>query len=65
MGRQHVRNDAIEVRQQKTGTLLTIPIHPELQAILDTTPSKHLPFLTAATPRVTAIQRPPRRNGPP
>lgn len=48
MGRQHVRNDAIEVRQQKTGTLLTIPIHPELQAILDATPSKHLPFLTTA-----------------
>ena len=46
MGRQHVRNGAIEVRQQKTGTLLTIPIHPGLQAVLDGTPSRHLTFLT-------------------
>jgi hypothetical protein len=46
MGRQHVRNGIIEVRQHKTGTPLTIPIHPSLQAILDATPSKHLPFLT-------------------
>jgi integrase len=48
MGRQHVRNGAIEVRQHKTGTPLTIPIHPNLQAILDATLSKHLPFLTTA-----------------
>jgi integrase len=48
MGHQHVRNGAIEVRQQKTGTSLTIPIHPNLQEILDATPSKHLPFLTTA-----------------
>jgi integrase len=48
MGRQHVRNGEIEVRQRKTGTPLTIPIHPDLQAILDATPSKHLPFLTTA-----------------
>jgi len=46
MGRQHVRNRAIEVRQHKTGTPLIIPIHPDLQAILDATPSSHLPFLT-------------------
>jgi integrase len=35
MGRQHVRNNSIEVRQHKTGTPLTIPICPDLQAILD------------------------------
>ena len=46
MGRQHVRKDAIEVRQQKTGTTLSIPIHPDLKAILDATPSEHLTFLT-------------------
>jgi integrase len=34
--------------QQKTGTVLTIPIHPELQLILDATPSEHFPFLTTA-----------------
>lgn len=48
MGRQHVRDGAIKVRQRKTGTLLTIPIHPDLQAILNATPSEHLPFLTTA-----------------
>lgn len=48
MGRQQVRQGVIEVRQRKTGAVLTIPIHPELQAILDATPSKHLPFLTTA-----------------
>jgi integrase len=46
MGRQHVRNGSIEVRQHKTSTPLTIPIHPELQTLLDATPSEHLPFLT-------------------
>jgi integrase len=43
-----VKKGAIEVRQQKTGTVLTIPIHPELQMIFDATPSMHLPFLTTA-----------------
>jgi len=46
MGRQHARKGSIEVRQHKTGTPLTIPIHPKLQALLDATPSEHLPFLT-------------------
>jgi integrase len=49
MGRQHVRNGAIEVRQRKTGTVLTIPIHDELQKMIDATPSKNnLPFLTTS-----------------
>jgi integrase len=46
MGRQHVRNGAIEVRQRKTGTTLTIPIHPELEAIIGATPTSQLTFLT-------------------
>jgi len=46
MGRQHMRNGALSVRQQKTGRCLEIPIHPALQAILDATPSDHLTFLT-------------------
>lgn len=46
MGRQHVRNGAIEVRQRKTGTVLTIPIHPDLQKIMDATPVGELTFLT-------------------
>lgn len=48
MGCQHMRNGTIEVRQQKTGTKLAIPIHPDLQAVLDATPSEHLTFLTTA-----------------
>ena len=46
MGRQHIRNGAIEVMQKKTGTKLAIPIHPNLQAALDAAPSNHLTFLT-------------------
>jgi len=39
MGRQHIRNGTISVLQQKTGTSLAIPIHPDLQVILDAVPS--------------------------
>jgi integrase len=46
MGRQHIRNGVLTVRQDKTGTSLEIPIHTDLQAILDATPSAHLTFLT-------------------
>lgn len=46
MGRQHVRNGAIEVRQMKGGALLQIPIHPSLAAIIADTPSDHLTYLT-------------------
>jgi integrase len=46
MGRQHVRDGVLQVRQVKTGTWLNIPVHPNLQAIIDATPSDHLTFLT-------------------
>jgi integrase len=46
MGRQHVRNGILEVRQEKTGVVLQIPLHTDLRAILDATPSEHLTFLT-------------------
>jgi integrase len=45
MGKQHVRDGKISVVQQKTGTRLWVPIHPELKAILDATPSPHLTYL--------------------
>jgi integrase len=45
MGRQHLRNGILEVRQQKTRAVLAIPVHPELQAILDATPTDNLTFL--------------------
>ena len=48
MGRQHIRAGVVHVRQQKTGTMLAIPVHPSLQAVLDASPSEHLTFLTTA-----------------
>jgi integrase len=45
MGRQHIRNGVIEVRQQKTKTPLLIPLHSNLKAILGATPSGHLTIL--------------------
>jgi integrase len=47
MGRQHIRSGVIHTRQQKTGTVLEIPISSELAAILDATPTDNLTFLTA------------------
>src|SRR5262249_33781414 len=46
MGRQHLPDSLIHVRQSKTGATLAIPIHPELRAVLDATPAEHLTFLT-------------------
>jgi hypothetical protein len=48
MGRQHIRNGVVHVRQQKTGAQLAIPVHPDLQAIVEATPSEHLTFLVTA-----------------
>ncbi len=45
MGRQHIRNDAIAVRQQKTGTMLQIPVHPKLHEALAVVNEKQLTFL--------------------
>src|SRR5262249_17963370 len=47
IGRQHLRNGVLHVQQQKTNAKLAIPVHPELQAILDAAPSQHLTYLTA------------------
>ena len=48
MGRQHIRNDLISVRQQKTGTPLLIPVHPALRTAIEAMPSGHLTFLATA-----------------
>jgi integrase len=45
MGWQHVRDGRIAVRQSKTDERLRIPVHPELQAILDATPRENMTFL--------------------
>jgi integrase len=49
MGRQHIRDGVVHVRQQKTGIELAIPIHPKLAAIVAKTPADHLTFLTTQT----------------
>jgi integrase len=46
MGRQHLRDGFIHVRQKKTGTALSIAMHPVLIEILGQTSSSHLTFLT-------------------
>jgi integrase len=46
MGPQHIRDGALTIRQQKTGTELTIPILRGVQEALDATPARHLTFLT-------------------
>jgi integrase len=51
MGRQHIRNGELTLRQGKTGTPLTLPILPELQMVLDATLSEHMTFLVAKSGR--------------
>jgi len=51
MGRQHLTDGAIRLRQQKGGAsapLLTLPIHPKLRAALDLLPAGQLTFLMTA-----------------
>jgi integrase len=46
MGPQHIRNELLHVRQQKTGAQLQLPIFPELQEAMDALPATHLTFLS-------------------
>jgi integrase len=48
IGRQHIQGGLINVRQRKTRATLAIPVHSELQRVLDATPNEHLTFLTTA-----------------
>ena len=45
MGRQHVRGGLLHVVQEKTGKALAIPIHAELQIVLDAVPLTQMTFL--------------------
>lgn len=45
MGRQHVSNSVLTIRQGKTGTLVEIPVLSELQTALDLLPQDQLTFL--------------------
>jgi integrase len=51
MGRQHIHDGELMVRQNKTGTSLSLPVVPELRAIIDATPGEHLTFLVKKTSR--------------
>lgn len=48
IGRQHIQGDRIEIKARKTGTELSIPIHPEFRAVLDTINHEHLVFIVTA-----------------
>jgi integrase len=46
MGRQHVRDGVLQVRQVKTGAELRMPIHPILASVIAEMPASNLTFLT-------------------
>jgi integrase len=46
MGRQHIRDGILSIRQQKTGALVEIPILSELQEALEAMAADNLTFLT-------------------
>ncbi|MBK8160870.1 MAG: tyrosine-type recombinase/integrase [Rhodospirillaceae bacterium] len=48
MGRQHVRNGVLSIRQQKTKAVVEVPLHPELEAALKAAPADDLTFLRTA-----------------
>ena len=57
IGRQHIRDGVLTVRQQKTGTTLAIPVHAELAQIIDATPIGHLTLLIdAVRPQLSQYQ---------
>jgi integrase len=49
VGRQHIRNGELTVRQGKTNAALAIPVLPELAKIIDATPTGHLTLLVTKT----------------
>jgi integrase len=51
LGRQHMRDGLLHIKQSKTGKSLAIPLHPELSAVLDATPGEHLTFLVSSLGR--------------
>jgi integrase len=51
IGRQHVRDGVLHVKQRKTGAEVAVPIHPDLREILNATPSEHLTFIVNARGR--------------
>ena len=48
LGRQHVRNGVLTLRTHKTGTVVTIPVLPELAAVIEATTTGDLAFIATA-----------------
>lgn len=46
MGRQHIREGVLSIKQQKTGMQVDIPVLPDLQQALEATPVENLTYLT-------------------
>lgn len=57
MGRQHIRDGRLTLRQGKTGAGLILPVLPELQAAIDAGPAGNMTFL------VTEFGKPFTSNG--
>jgi integrase len=50
MGRQHIRDGVLSMRQEKTGSLVEIPVHPALAAIIADTPiAGQMTYLVSVT----------------
>jgi integrase len=48
LGRQHMVQGHLHIAQRKTKAKLIIPVHPDLQRIIDATPSGNLTFLVTS-----------------
>lgn len=48
LGPQHIKDGRIVITARKTGVELSIPIHPEFRAVLDTITHDHLVFIATA-----------------
>ena len=51
LGRQHIKDGRIVLRTEKTGALLTLPILPQLQGVIDATPLGDLALIANAKTR--------------
>ena len=51
IGRQHIRDGILTIKQRKTGAEVSMPVHPELAAAIAASPSEHLTFLVTSTGR--------------
>ena len=48
LGRQHIRDGRLSLVQKKTDTEVSIPVHPELSAVVETSGNGHMAFLVTA-----------------